>query len=61
MPLNAPGILNTNELYAVTAYLLYLNGIIEENAIMNEKTLPAVVMPNRHGFINIYQQQDKHP
>ncbi len=61
MPLNAPGILSTNELYAVTAYLLYLNNIIEENAIMNEKTLPAVVMPNRHGFINIYQQQDKNP
>ncbi len=55
MPLNAPGILSTNELYAVTAYLLYLNGIIEKNTIMNEKTLAKVVMPNRHGFINVYQ------
>jgi cytochrome c len=59
MPLNAPGILNANELYAVTAYILYLNGIIAENAIMNEKTLPKVVMPNRDGFINVYQLEKR--
>ena len=58
MPLNAPGILSTNEVYAVTAYLLYLNGIIEKNAIMNEKTLAKVMMPNRNGFINVYQLEE---
>ncbi len=54
MPLNAPGILNNNQLYAVTAYLLYLNGIIKEDQIMNAQTLPKVKMPNRFGFINMY-------
>ena len=50
MPLNNPNVLNNNQLYAVTAYLLYLNGIIEENDIMNAESLPKVKMPNRDGF-----------
>jgi S-disulfanyl-L-cysteine oxidoreductase SoxD len=55
MPLNAPGSLSDDELYAVTAYLLYLNGIIGQQDVMNAKTLPKVKMPNRAGFINVYQ------
>lgn len=55
MPLTAPGSLTDDELYAVTAYLLYLNGIIGQQDEMNAKTLPRVNMPNREGFINVYQ------
>lgn len=55
MPLNAPGVLNNDQLYAVTAYLLYLNQIIKETEVMNPSTLPKVKMPNRNGFINSYQ------
>jgi cytochrome c len=55
MPLNAPGILNNDQLYAVTAYLLYLNHLVKENEIINASTLPKVKMPNRNGFINSYQ------
>jgi len=51
MPLNAPGSLSDNQLYAVTAYLLHLNGIIGENAEMNALTLPQINMPNREGFV----------
>jgi len=51
MPYNKPGSLSTDEVYAVTAYLLSLNGIIKEDAVMNAKTLPQVQMPNRNGFI----------
>jgi cytochrome c len=51
MPLNNPGILNHNQLYAVTAYLLYLNHIIDEYDIINADSLPLVNMPNRNGFI----------
>ncbi|MCK5728327.1 MAG: cytochrome c [Methylococcales bacterium] len=54
MPLDKPNTLTTNQLYAVTAYLLHLNGIIKENEIMNEKTLPLVKMPNRDGFIKVH-------
>jgi S-disulfanyl-L-cysteine oxidoreductase SoxD len=52
MPATKPLSLSSDEVYAVTAYLLYLNGIIAENAEMNAKTLPQVKMPNRDGFID---------
>jgi cytochrome c len=51
MPYGKPGSLSPDEVYAVTAYLLSLNGIITGDAVMNAKTLPPVKMPNRNGFI----------
>jgi len=51
MPFNAPGTLRPDEVYAATAYLLYLNGIVPENAVMDARTLPNVRMPNRDGFL----------
>ena len=52
MPTTKPLSLTNNEVYAVTAYLLFLNGIIREDEVMNAQTLPAVRMPNRDGFID---------
>jgi cytochrome c len=37
--------------YAAAAYILYLNEIIPEDAVMNAQTLPAVVMPARDRFV----------
>jgi S-disulfanyl-L-cysteine oxidoreductase SoxD len=51
MPLSAPQSLTADQVYAVSAYLLYLNDIIPEDAILDEKSLPQVRMPNRDGFI----------
>jgi mono/diheme cytochrome c family protein len=53
MPATRPLSLSNEEVYAVTAYLLYLNGIIGENAQMNAQTLPQVKMPNRDGFVDM--------
>ncbi len=53
MPPNAPGSLDNNQIYAVCAYLLQLNGIISETAEMNASTLPQVKMPNREGFFPV--------
>ena len=53
MPPAAPGSLNSDQLYAVCAYLLHINGIIPETAEMNATTLPLVKMPNREGFIKV--------
>jgi cytochrome c len=50
MPVPKPGSLTHDEVYSLTAFLLYRNGIIQENEVMDEKTLPTVVMPNRNGF-----------
>jgi S-disulfanyl-L-cysteine oxidoreductase SoxD len=59
MPMTAPGSLNNNEVYSVTAFLLYLNNIIAKDDIMNVATLPKVKMPNEDGFINIYETEKK--
>lgn len=50
MPMNKPGSLSPDEAYAVTAYLLFAEGLISEDAVMNATSLAAVKMPNRNGF-----------
>jgi mono/diheme cytochrome c family protein len=57
MPFNAPRSLSSDEVYAVCAYILQLNGIIGENAVMNAQTLAKVQMPNRDGFIPFSRQK----
>ena len=51
MPWQAPKSLTDDEVYAVSAYILNLNGIIGENDAMDAQSLPKVRMPNRDGFI----------
>lgn len=51
MPFEQPGTLSDDHIYAVTAYILHLNGIVDEDAVMDAETLPQVKMPNRDGFI----------
>ena len=51
MPYTAPGSLSADDVYALTAYLLHENGIVGEDAVMDADALPAVVMPNREGFV----------
>lgn len=51
MPMNAPQSLSPDEVYAVVAYVLNLNGLVPDDAIMDARTLPAVRMPNRDGFV----------
>ena len=51
MPYNESKTLTNDELYAVAAYILQLNGIIGENDTMNAQTLPKARMPNRDGFV----------
>jgi cytochrome c len=52
MPWNAPKSLSTNEVYAVTAYMLNLSGIVEDNFVLNEKTIVQAQarLPNREGM-----------
>ena len=51
MPFQAPGSLSNEETYAVTAYLLFVNGIIAEDVAMNAESLPQVKMPNHENFV----------
>jgi mono/diheme cytochrome c family protein len=50
MPLNREGTLTADEVYALTAFLLYKNEVIAEDAVMDAESLPQVEMPNREGF-----------
>jgi cytochrome c len=57
MPFQAPQSLSNDEVYALTAYLLALNGIIDEKDSLNARTLARVRMPNRDGFILAYPER----
>ena len=51
MPFHTPDSLSNDETYAVTAYLLFINDIIAEDAEMNAASLPRVKMPNHDNFV----------
>ncbi len=51
MPLNAPQSLSNDQDYAVTAYVLHLNGLLADNATLDAESLSAIRMPNRDGFV----------
>lgn len=51
MPMDRPQTLSANEVYALSAYLLNLNGLVPSNAVMDQSSLPRVQMPNRDGFL----------
>lgn len=51
MPFGAPKTLTHDQVYAITAYVLHLNDILDSKAVLDEKTLPQIKMPNRDGFI----------
>ena len=57
MPWQQPRTLTSDEVYALTAYILALNKIVPENAMMNADTLPKVRMPNRDGFVSKYPEK----
>jgi cytochrome c551/c552 len=52
MPWTAPKTLKTDEVYAVTAFLLNLNGIVPDNFTLSDKNISEVQqrMPNRNGM-----------
>lgn len=52
MPMTAPQSLSNDQVYAVAAYVLYLNGLVKEDSTLDAKSLMAVKMPNRDGFIS---------
>jgi len=51
MPMDSPQTLTANEVYALTAYILNLNGLVPADAVMDAQSLVKVQMPNRNGFL----------
>ena len=52
MPFTAPQSLTSDEVYSLVAWLLHQNGIIPRDAVMDARTLPTIMMPNRDGFVS---------
>jgi cytochrome c len=50
MPQNAPESLSNEDVYAVSAYILNLNGLLPADVTLDAKTLSAIKMPNRNMF-----------
>jgi len=54
MPHYAPKSLSDVEVYHLTAYILYMNKLIDKEQVINKETLPTIEMPNKNRAINIW-------
>ena len=61
MPQNAPQSLSNEDVYAVSAYILNLNGLLPSDASLDAKTLAAIKMPNRDHFVGDPRPDVKNP
>jgi S-disulfanyl-L-cysteine oxidoreductase SoxD len=61
MPQNAPQSLSNEDVYAVSAYVLHLNGLLPADATLDARTLAAIQMPNRNAFVADPRPDVSHP
>ena len=61
MPQNAPQSLSNDDVYAVSAYILNMNGLLPADATLDAKTLSAIKMPNRDMFTGDPRPDVKNP
>jgi mono/diheme cytochrome c family protein len=61
MPQNAPQSLSNDDVYAVSAYILNLNGLLAADATLDANTLNAIKMPNRSMFVGDPRPDVKNP
>ena len=61
MPINREGTLKPDEVYSITAFLLYKNDVIKEDEVMDQQSLPKVKMPNREGFAKLPEWKHGEP
>jgi S-disulfanyl-L-cysteine oxidoreductase SoxD len=61
MPQNAPQSLSNEDVYAVSAYILNLNGLLPADAVLDAKTLSGIKMPNRNMFVGDPRPDVKNP
>jgi mono/diheme cytochrome c family protein len=61
MPQNAPQSLSNDDVYAVSAYILNLNGLLSADAVLDANSLRAIKMPNRNMFVGDTRPDVKNP
>lgn len=58
MPFLQPGSLTDEEVYALTAFILELNGIVGMDTVIDSSSLPQVIMPNRDNFVWMWSEEN---
>lgn len=53
MPLGAEGTLTPDEVYSLTAYLFFLNGLLPDGSVLDKESLPKMRMPNRDNWAQV--------
>ncbi|MDG2421740.1 MAG: cytochrome c [Gammaproteobacteria bacterium] len=62
MPLGLEGTLAPDEVYSLTAYLLYLNDVItDDQLVLDQNTLPKIQMPNQDNWAQVPDWFPKQP
>jgi cytochrome c len=61
MPQSAPQSLSNEDVYAVSAFIFNLNGLLPADATLDAKTLAAIKMPNRDKFVDDPRPDVKNP
>jgi mono/diheme cytochrome c family protein len=61
MPLNREGTLTPDEVYSLTAYLLFINDVIKEDVVLDAKSLPAVKMPIGDDYARLPEWKPRTP
>jgi mono/diheme cytochrome c family protein len=61
MPLNREGTLTADEVYSLTAYLLFINDVIQENEVLDDKSLPKVKMPIGNDYALLPEWKSRMP
>jgi len=61
MPLNREGTLTPDEVYSLTAYLLFINDVIKEDVVLDARTLPQVKMPIGNDYAPLPDWKPKTP
>ena len=60
MPFRSPHVLPPEQVYALTAYVLNLNNLVDDDFVADRNSLPKVKMPNRDGFLWKDPRPDTH-
>jgi cytochrome c len=61
MPLGGEGTLTAGEVYALTAYMLFINELIPEDKVIDAQSLPKIEMPNRETWAPLPDWQPGKP
>lgn len=60
MPFGNAQSLEPDQVYAIVAYILNMNDLIESDTVLDQNSLPKVIMPNQNGFISPDPRPDVH-